>query len=63
LVNGRVQLLDGQPAFSDEAAVHEEARAIARTLLEKTNLTDYPDTLWQTPKPVTDPQRASTVAG
>jgi 5-methylthioadenosine/S-adenosylhomocysteine deaminase len=63
LVNGRVQLLDGQPAFSDEAAVHEEARAIARTQLEKTNLTDYPDTLWRTPKPVTDPDRASTVAG
>jgi 5-methylthioadenosine/S-adenosylhomocysteine deaminase len=62
LVNGRVQLLNGQPAFSDETAVLEEARAIARTSLEKTNLTDYPDTPWRTPKPVTDPDRASTAA-
>jgi hypothetical protein len=57
-----VQLLNGQPAFSDEAAVHEEARAIARTLLEKTNLTDYPDTPWRTPKPITDPDRPPTPA-
>jgi 5-methylthioadenosine/S-adenosylhomocysteine deaminase len=62
LVNGQVRLLNGQPAFSDEAAVHEEGRAIARTLLEKTNLTDYPDTPWRTPKPITDPDRATTPA-
>ena len=62
LVNGRVQLLNGQPAFSDETAVLEEGRAIARTLLEKTNLTDYPDTPWRTPKPVTGPDRASSPA-
>ena len=31
----------------------EEARGIARALLEKTNLTAYPDTPWRTPKPVT----------
>jgi 5-methylthioadenosine/S-adenosylhomocysteine deaminase len=62
LVNGQVQLLNGQPAFSDEAAVLEDARAIARTLLEKTNLTDYPDTPWRTPKPVTGPGRSPTPA-
>jgi 5-methylthioadenosine/S-adenosylhomocysteine deaminase len=62
LVNGQVQLLNGQPAFGDEAAVLEDARAIARRLLEKTNLTEYPDTPWRTPKPVTDPDRASTPA-
>jgi 5-methylthioadenosine/S-adenosylhomocysteine deaminase len=62
LVNGQVQLLDGQPAFSDEAAVLEEGRAIARTLLDKTNLTDYPDTPWRTPKPVTGPGRPPTPA-
>jgi 5-methylthioadenosine/S-adenosylhomocysteine deaminase len=63
LVNGQVVLRDRRPAFSAEAAVLEEARAIARTLLENTNLTAYPDTLWRTPKPVTDPGRASMVAG
>ena len=53
---------NGRPAFSDEAAVLEEGRAIVRTLLEKTNLTDYPDTAWRTSKPVTGPDRASTPA-
>ena len=42
-------LHDRRPAFSDEAAALEEARAISRALLEKTNLTDYPDTPWRCP--------------
>jgi 5-methylthioadenosine/S-adenosylhomocysteine deaminase len=62
LVNGQVVLRDHRPAFSDETAVLEQGRGIARTLLEKTNLTDYPDTPWRTPKPVTAPDRASTPA-
>jgi hypothetical protein len=57
-----VVLRDRQPTFSDETAVLEEGHAIARRLLEKTNLTDYPDTPWRTPKPVTDPDRAAAAA-
>ena len=56
LVNGQVVLRDRRPGFADETAVLAEGRAIARSLLEKTNLTAYPDTLWRTPKPVTDPR-------
>jgi 5-methylthioadenosine/S-adenosylhomocysteine deaminase len=63
LVNGQVVLLNGRPAFSGEAAALDEARAIARALLEKANLTDYPDTPWRTPKPVTAPDLAATPAG
>jgi 5-methylthioadenosine/S-adenosylhomocysteine deaminase len=62
LVNGQVVLRDRRPGFTDETAVLEEGRAIARTLLEKTNLTDYPDTPWRAPKPITDPDRATTPA-
>jgi 5-methylthioadenosine/S-adenosylhomocysteine deaminase len=62
LVNGQVVLRERRPGFTDETAVLEEGRAISRTLLEKTNLTDYPDTPWRTPKPVTNPHRASTAA-
>ncbi|HET9254339.1 MAG TPA: amidohydrolase family protein [Pseudonocardiaceae bacterium] len=51
LVNGQVVLRDRRPGFTDETAVLEEGYAIARTLLEKTNLTDYPDTPWRTPNP------------
>jgi hypothetical protein len=37
LVNGQVVLRDRRPGFTDETAVLEEGRAIARTLLEKTS--------------------------
>ena len=47
---------------SYEAAVLEEACAISRALLDKANLTDYPDTPWRTPKPVTGPDRPATLA-
>ena len=62
LVNGQVVLRDRRPGFTDEIEVVEEGRAIARTLLEKTNLTDYPDTPWRTPQPITDLDRATTPA-
>lgn len=62
LVNGQVVLRDRRPGFTDETAVLEQGRAIARTLLEKTNLTDYPDAPWRTPKPVTDPETTIAIA-
>ena len=40
----------------------EEACAISRALLDKANLTDYPDTPWRTPKPVTAADRPATLA-
>jgi 5-methylthioadenosine/S-adenosylhomocysteine deaminase len=59
LVNEQVVLRDRQPTFADETAVLDQARGIARAVLEKSSLTGYADTLWRTPNQVTGPDRAS----